>query len=87
MDKSEKGQHGMDRVGAGSRPQKMAMAKPIRILAAACMALFFFLALQMMRSPGAIKGPGDEYKSDDMLRDPNLDSRLYAITQGEELLV
>lgn len=75
MDGSEKGQYGVERVGAGSRPQKMAMAKPIRILAAACMALFFFLALQMMRSPGTIKGPGNEHKWDDMVRDPNLDGK------------
>lgn len=75
MDKSEKGPYGADRVGAGSRPQKMAMNKPVRILGAACMVLFFFLAVQMTRSPGTIKGPGDEQKWDDMSRDPNLDGR------------
>lgn len=86
MDKSDKGLLGVDRVGAGSRPQKMAMAKPIRILAAACMALFFFLALQMIRSPSAIKGPGDEHKWDDMVRDPNLDSTLLsAMGRGKTL--
>ncbi|KAK3658751.1 putative mannosyltransferase ktr4 [Elasticomyces elasticus] len=54
--------------------RKMAMPKPIRLLAAACMALFFFLVIQIMRSPSSVKVPGlDDGKVADMLRDPNLD--------------
>ncbi|KAK1027714.1 putative mannosyltransferase ktr4, partial [Friedmanniomyces endolithicus] len=52
----------------------MAIPKPIRLLAAACMALFFFLVVQIMRSPGEVKGPNvDVGKLADMFRDPNLD--------------
>ncbi|KAK1076929.1 putative mannosyltransferase ktr4, partial [Friedmanniomyces endolithicus] len=52
----------------------MAIPKPIRLLAAACMALFFFLVIQIVRSPGKVKGPNlDVGKLADMFRDPNLD--------------
>lgn len=87
MDRSEKGLLGVNRVGAGPRPQKMGMAKPVRILGAACMVLFFFLAIQMIRSPGTIKGPGDEHKWDDMVRDPNLDGMLHAIISKRRMVV
>lgn len=52
----------------------MAMPKPIRLLAAATMALFFFLVVQIMRSPTTVKLPGStDGKMEDMVRDPNLD--------------
>jgi len=66
-----------------SRNNKMAIPKPIRLLAAACMALFFFLVVQIMRSPGEVKGPNvDVGKLADMFRDPNLDGRLGHCEEG-----
>jgi len=60
----------------------MAMPKPIRLLAAATMALFLFLVVQIMRSPSMPKLPGQlGNKMDDMIRDPNLDGmRQHATT-------
>ena len=55
----------------------MAIAKPVRLLAAACMVLFFFLALQMIRSPQMVKMPGPESRFSDMVRDPNLDGMAH----------
>lgn len=60
--------------GIGNRPgRKMGMPKPIRLLAGATMALFFFLVFQIVKSPGVIKAQGGREKVDDMVRDPNLD--------------
>ena len=64
--------------GRPPRQSRMAIPRPIRILAAACMILFFFLMVQIMRSPTTIDLPGsggktgkDKYAS--FVRDPNLD--------------
>ena len=56
----------------------MALPKPVRLMAAATMAVFFFLALTIMRSSGTVKlsGSGTDNKIDDMVRDPNLDETL-----------
>ncbi len=57
----------------------MAVSKPIRVLAAACMTLFFFLMLQMMRNPNPITPPLASQEKDDFqafVRDPNLDGML-----------
>ena len=66
----------------------MAFPKPIRLLAAACMALFFFLMLQMIRNPNPLSPPTasnekEDYKS--FVRDPNLDGILYKfrVLQGQ----
>ena len=68
-----------------SRNNKMAIPKPIRLLAAACMALFFFLVIQIVRSPGKVKGPNlDVGKLADMFRDPNLDGRLGHCEEGSK---
>ncbi len=68
-----------------SRNNNMAIPKPIRLLAAACMALFFFLVIQIVRSPGKVKGPNlDVGKLADMFRDPNLDGRLGHCEEGLE---
>lgn len=59
----------------------MAVPRPIRLLAAACMALFLFLMVQIMRDPAAISIPGVEEKKtqsfDSFVRDPNLDGRKH----------
>ena len=77
MEKNEKvsSAYEPDSLGATSRRRKMAMPKPIRLLAAACMALFLFLMVQMIRSPTALKPPGSGGGDgiNDMIRDPNLD--------------
>ncbi|EMC93831.1 glycosyltransferase family 15 protein [Baudoinia panamericana UAMH 10762] len=52
------------------------MPKPIRLLGAACMVLFLFLVVQIMRSPRNWKLPSKQPSSQldqDMSRDPNLD--------------
>ncbi|KAH9831110.1 glycosyltransferase family 15 protein [Teratosphaeria destructans] len=50
------------------------MPKPIRVLAAATMLTFLFLMFQVMRGPSGIKLPGShDGKTEDMIRDPNLD--------------
>ncbi|KAK3708398.1 putative mannosyltransferase ktr4 [Vermiconidia calcicola] len=56
----------------------MAFPKPIRLLAAACMALFLFLLLQMMRNPSPFTAPGSKAKDEfaSFVRDPNLDETL-----------
>lgn len=60
--------------GIGDGPgRKRGMPKPIRLLAGATMALFFFLVFQIVRSPRVIHAPGGRDKVDDMVRDPNLD--------------
>jgi mannosyltransferase len=54
----------------------MAIPRPIRLLAAATMALFVFLVIQIMCSPGSMQLPGSADKGvkiEDMTRDPNLD--------------
>jgi len=52
----------------------MAMPKPIRLMAAATLALFVFLVFQIVRSPSVPKLlDGKTGKMDDMVRDPNLD--------------
>ncbi len=49
------------------------------------MALFFFLVIQIVRSPGKVKGPNlDVGKLADMFRDPNLDGRLGHCEEGLE---
>ena len=60
------------------RQTRMAFPKPIRLLAAACMVLFFFLMLQIMRSPNPITPPGSSEKENfaSFVRDPNLDGAL-----------
>lgn len=67
----------------------MAMPKPIRLLAAATMALFLFLVVQIMRSPTTVKLPGlSDGNVGDMVRDPNLDgiwSREQLAMQNERL--
>lgn len=57
------------------------MPRPIRLLAAACMALFFFLMLQIMRSPHALNPPGSGGGSDvgEMMRDVNLDGEVISV--------
>ena len=67
-------------VGAGSRRPKMAVPKPIRLMAAATMVLFLFLMVQIIRKPGDIKPPGSESKEemDKWSRDPNLDGMTSA---------
>ena len=65
----------------------MAMPKPIRLLAAATMALFLVLVIQIMRSSGDIKirMPGLKgNKMDDMIRDPNLDGMQPAISDDRQ---
>lgn len=59
----------------------MAFAKPVRFLGAACMALFFFLMLQIMRSPNPIAPPSLKGKEDfsTFARDPNLDGMSISV--------
>jgi hypothetical protein len=79
MEKGDSGLLKQERGILDARPrqhQKMAVSKPIRVLAAACMALFFFLMLQMMRNPSPVTPPiaspeKEDFKS--FVRDPNLD--------------
>jgi hypothetical protein len=80
MGKNEKGLLAHDnqvRFGQ-SRQTKMAFAKPVRLLAAACMVLFLFITVQIMRNPGPVTPPGfkekDNYAS--FARDPNLDGTI-----------
>jgi hypothetical protein len=79
MDQNKSGLllHDDNRRPAHVRQSKMAFNKPVRWLAAACMALFFFLMLQIMRSPNPMTPPGSKEKTDyaSFARDPNLDGR------------
>ena len=77
MDKIGTGKFEANAIGTGTKQRNMAFPKPIRMLAAACMALFFFLALQIIRKPGVIQPPGvgEHDWNEDMVRDPNLDSK------------
>lgn len=60
------------------RQRGMAFPKPVRLLAAACMALFFFLMLRMIWSPRSISlpGSGDKEPYTSFVRDPNLDGMI-----------
>jgi hypothetical protein len=58
------------------RVRKTAMPKPIRLLGASCMVLFFFLLIQFMRHPGNVDlHDKDDPRTGDMVRDPNLDGK------------
>ena len=84
MEKSEQSAYAYEAqlVGAGSRRPKMAVPKPIRLMAAATMVLFLFLMVQIIRKPGDIRPPGSESKEemDKWGRDPNLDGTTSAFT-------
>ncbi|KAK4621785.1 Glycolipid 2-alpha-mannosyltransferase 1 [Fulvia fulva] len=61
-------------INVGTGPtSRMGMPKPIRMLAGATMLLFVFLVYQMMRNPSVMQPPGSHEKTQDMVRDPNLD--------------
>jgi hypothetical protein len=90
----EKGDQGLfaqrnDILHAHSRPpqRRMAVSKPVRVLAASCMCLFFFLMLQMMRNPTPLDAfPGSTDKDGDIksfVRDPNLDGRQKSARPNE----
>lgn len=65
-----------DRGPRERRRRKMVKARPIRLLAAATMALFLFLVVQIMRRPSKIEMPGKGGENTSGLaRDPNLDGR------------
>lgn len=53
----------------------MAGARPVRLLAAACMAFFLFLMVRIMRNPADIPPKHADVKGFD--RDPNLDRKSY----------
>ena len=77
MGKNEKGLLADDNQVRFGQPRqtKMAFAKPVRLLAAACTLLFLFITVQIMRNPSPVTPPGfkekDNYAS--FARDPNLD--------------
>lgn len=63
-------------INVGTGPtSRMGMPKPIRMLAGATMLLFVFLVYQMMRNPSVMQPPGSHEKTQDMVRDPNLDRK------------
>ena len=53
----------------------MGVARPVRVLGALSIGLFFYLVFQLLRSPTPLDAPGgnDGGKIDDMTRDPLLD--------------
>ena len=61
----------------GVSHRRMALPKPIRLLAGACMLLFLFLTFQFVRSPPSIGAPGSSSKDsvESFVRDPNLDGK------------
>lgn len=76
-----------ERGGRGNpNGSRMAMSRPIRLLAAATMALFLFLVLQIMRSPTSLRLPGGRGGGEwnDMARDPNLDGTRIGASSMEK---